>query len=361
MKPPSKPEDWDDLRDLIIGFGEKSIHKSYYPELLKRMADLERFRALLDESNDAVYLIDAETGTVVDASRSAWHHFGYMKSDVVGRPFINLIVPSKRSLFLPLLDSSRRVRDIPHTLVLSFQESCGGVVPVEMTLRTVSFGDGLYIVAVARDISERRDAEQELRIKESAIESSSDGILIGDLTGEVIYANGALGRIFGFSDPAEMKGMKIALFLERNDEGSWILQKLRTTHAIRAETTGRRRDRTTFPIRLSGSLVPDDDGRPLCLMFICQDITGLKVMEEMRHRAYAQLEQNIGQFAVLGDNIRNPLQGIVGLACLIDDPRAREIMEHCTRINAIITELDRGWVMSENVRQYLRKREGIDL
>lgn len=361
MKQPSRPEDWDNLRNLIIGFGEKSIHKSYYPELQRQMTDLERFRALLDESNDAIYLIDAESGTVVDANRSAWDHFGYLRSGVVGKPFIDLIVPSRRFLFLPFLDSSRRLRDIPHTIVLFFQKALGGVVPVEMTLRTVSFGDGLYIVAVARDISERREAEQELRIKESAIESSSDGILIGDLAGDVIYANDALGRIFGFSDATEMKGMKIALFLERNDERPKIWQKLQTAHTIRTETTARRKDRTTFPIRISGSLVPDDEGRPFCLMFICQDITDLKAMEEMRRQAYTQLEQNIEQFAILGDHIRNPLQGIVGLACLIDDPRAGEIVEHCTRINDIITQLDRGWVMSENVRQYLRRREGIDL
>lgn len=361
MKQPSEPGCRDELRTRIMGFGEKSIHKSYYPELQRQMADLERFRALLDESNDAIYLIDAETGTVVDANRFAWGHLGYPKSEVVGKPFINLIVLSHRSRFLLFLDCLRRVRDIPHTLVLLLQKAFGDAIPVEMTLRTVSFGDDLYIVAVARDISERRETEQELRIKENAIESSSDGILIGDLAGDVIYANDALGRMFGFSDAVDMKSVKIATLLAMSAEGSRIERKIQTTRSIRTETTARRKDGTIFPIRISGSLVPDDEGRPLCVMFICQDITALKAMEEMRRRAYTQLEQNIEQFAILGDHIRNPLQGIVGLACLIDDPRAREIVEHCIRINDIITELDRGWVMSENVRQYLRRREGIDL
>jgi PAS domain S-box-containing protein len=362
MKQPSEPEDWDDLRDRIIGFGEKSLHKSYYPELQKQMADLERFRALLDESHDAVYLIDARSGVVVDANRPTWEHFGYLPAGVVGRPFIDLIVPSERPRFLPFIDGSRDDRDDPHTIVLSLLKAFGGAVPVEVTLHTVLFGDDFYIVAVARDITARREAERELRIKESAISSSSDGILIEGLDGKVIYANDAFGRMFGCPDVADLKaGTRIEGLLEGSDEGPRLVEALRRDHATRTETKARRRDGTVFDIRISGSLVPDEEGRPLCLMFICQDITGLKAMEEMRRRAYEQLEQNIEQFAILGDHIRNPLQVIVGLACMIDDPLAGRIVEQCAQVNDIITELDRGWVMSENVRQYLRRREGIDL
>lgn len=361
MKQHSEPDDWDDLRERIIGFGEKSLHKSYYPELQKQMADLERFRALLDESHDAVYLIDVRSGLVVDANRAAWDNFGYLPAGVVGRPFIALIVPSERPRFLPFIDGSRDDRDDPHTLVLSLRKAFGGAVPVEVILHAVRFSRLLYIVAVARDITARREAERELRIKESAIRSSSDGILIESLDGRVIYANDAFGRMFGWPDAADLKGTGIGGFLERKDEGPRIVEALRRDHATRTETKARRRDGMVFDIRISGSLVSDEDGRPLCMMFICQDITGLKAMEEMKRRAYEQLEQNIEQFAVLGDHIRNPLQVIVGIACMIDDPLAGRIVEQCTQVDDIITELDRGWVMSENVRQYLRRREGIDL
>ena len=57
---------WDTLRDKIIGLGERSVRKSYYPELRARLAELERFRALLDQSNDAIILLDAGDMTVVD-------------------------------------------------------------------------------------------------------------------------------------------------------------------------------------------------------------------------------------------------------------------------------------------------------
>jgi len=80
MKKLSK-DNWDDLRDKIIGLGEKSIQKSYYPELQQRLHELEiknlqlnkkieerkqaeqalreseeKYRSLFEESRDAIVL-----------------------------------------------------------------------------------------------------------------------------------------------------------------------------------------------------------------------------------------------------------------------------------------------------------------
>ncbi len=50
MNTPSEhTEDWDDLRNKIIGLGEHSSRKSYYPELQRRIEDLERLRVELDQ------------------------------------------------------------------------------------------------------------------------------------------------------------------------------------------------------------------------------------------------------------------------------------------------------------------------
>jgi len=50
------PDD-DLLRDQIIGFGEKSFRKSYYPELQNKLDELERFHVLLSQSNDPIFII----------------------------------------------------------------------------------------------------------------------------------------------------------------------------------------------------------------------------------------------------------------------------------------------------------------
>jgi nitrogen-specific signal transduction histidine kinase len=121
------------------------------------------------------------------------------------------------------------------------------------------------------------------------------------------------------------------------------------------ETIGLRKGGSPFHIQLFGSVVQNDAGQPLCIMLIVMDITERILTDRMKRETYAQLGKNIEQFAILGEHIRNPLQVIVGCAEMIDDPLAEKILDQSDRINGIIAQLDRGWVESANVRQFLRK------
>ena len=50
------------LRDKIIGLGDMSHKKSDDSELQRKLVELERFRALLDQSNDAVFMLSLPSG-----------------------------------------------------------------------------------------------------------------------------------------------------------------------------------------------------------------------------------------------------------------------------------------------------------
>lgn len=75
----STDDNWNSLREKIIGLGERSVHKSYYPELQKQMKELRRFRTLLDHTNDAIFLIDTSSGLVVDINSSVLNQLGYAR------------------------------------------------------------------------------------------------------------------------------------------------------------------------------------------------------------------------------------------------------------------------------------------
>ena len=86
-----------------------------------------------------------------------------------------------------------------------------------------------------------------------------------------------------------------------------------------------------------------------------QEIFQRKLIEVQKREAYEQIEKNIEQFAILGDHIRNPLAVIVGLADLSEGTAAEKIMEQAKMIDGIIDQLDRGWIESEKVREFLRR------
>ena len=59
------------VRDKLIGLGEHSIRKNYYPELQKRLGELETFRNLLDKVSDGILMIQLPAGQIVDANEAA--------------------------------------------------------------------------------------------------------------------------------------------------------------------------------------------------------------------------------------------------------------------------------------------------
>lgn len=92
------------------------------------------------------------------------------------------------------------------------------------------------------------------------------------------------------------------------------------------------------------------------------DITEQVQMREIKQHVYQQLEKNMEQFAILGDELRNPLTVIIGLADLIDDTSlAQKVIANAKEIDSIITKIDHGWIESEKVREFMKKYYDIGI
>jgi nitrogen-specific signal transduction histidine kinase len=117
----------------------------------------------------------------------------------------------------------------------------------------------------------------------------------------------------------------------------------------------RRKDGSPAAIELNISPI-FTNGSVTLIQGAARDITERKQVEELKREAFEQIEKNIEQFAILGDQIRNPLAVIVGLADLHGGATSKKIIERAKDIDAIIDQLDRGWIESEKVREYLRRQ-----
>ncbi len=156
------PENWDSLREKIIGLGERSFRKSYYPELQQRLADLERFRALLDQSNDAIFLLEVPSGRFIDVNDFTARHLHYSPEEISRMSIFDLVEPAAAARLKTIFSAGQTgVRD-QETITTSLRSLEGDEIPVEMTVRPVLFADTLYAVAVAREITERKQLEAQL-------------------------------------------------------------------------------------------------------------------------------------------------------------------------------------------------------
>ncbi|MFH0966554.1 MAG: response regulator [Methanobacteriota archaeon] len=101
------------------------------------------------------------------------------------------------------------------------------------------------------------------------------------------------------------------------------------------------------------------EGEVAQVIALSRDIT-IRVLldKEMEKKGIMQIEQNMEQFQILNDQIRNPLAIIMSAASLQEGKESEIIAEQVRIIDDLVTQLDHGWVESEKVRSFLLKHYG---
>jgi PAS domain S-box-containing protein/diguanylate cyclase (GGDEF)-like protein len=130
-------------------------------------------------------------------------------------------------------------------------------------------------VSLLKDITQRKHIEDELRIKDWAIESSINGIGIATLEGHLTYVNQSFLKMWGY-DEKEVLGKHLLKFCQKEDE---VVEAIKDEGWI-GEMKARRKDGSLFDVSFSASMVKDKNNNPICMMASFIDITKRKQAEE---------------------------------------------------------------------------------
>jgi two-component system, response regulator PdtaR len=193
-----------------------------------------------------------------------------------------------------------------------------------------------------------KENERTIRVLANAI---PDAVMLLDQSRQVLALNNAmeyrLGRIShpGSGGPAPLS----------DHYGISVATQSRLEETLRSGRTLRFEEKTGtewYEISLN-PITGSASDRPLVLVQY-HDISDYKRFEEqLKSEGVMQIEQNMEQFQILNDQIRNPLQAIMGyinLDCVLYRER---IMEQIERVDNLVSCLDHGWVESEKVRKFL--------
>ncbi len=142
------------LRDRLAGLGERSARKSYYPQLQRRLAELERFRALLDETTEGIYLLALPAGQLIDVSGSACRQLGRPRAELLGGRLRDWAEPPGDERLAELLEGGPGP-EVRASLAATLRRADGGRFPAELSVRRVSLEGSPFAVVVARDTTER--------------------------------------------------------------------------------------------------------------------------------------------------------------------------------------------------------------
>ena len=161
---------------------------------------------ILDAAADAIIAID-ENRKILLFSQSAERLFGYRADEVLGQPLDLLLPPDVAAAHLQHIrqfvlsdTSSRPMTD--RVSALGWRRD-GSKFPVEINISKLTHRGRTVLVAVAREITARQDAEQALIESEeryrSIVAAMSEGVVMQDAVGRIIACNDSAERILGLT------------------------------------------------------------------------------------------------------------------------------------------------------------------
>ena len=118
-----------------------------------------RYRDIIERTPDMVFIFEA-AGKIVDANRSAQEAYGYTLQELMKFPVENLRAPEHRAQLQSFLDKAALSNQLIETVHIRRN---GQRFPVEVSVSRIDLETGMGFVGIARDISERKDAEESLR------------------------------------------------------------------------------------------------------------------------------------------------------------------------------------------------------
>ncbi len=267
-----------------------------------------KFRAIVEDQTELVGRFDKDL-RILFVNKAALEYYGIINEDLDGKKFLEFIHPDDQARVITCIAglSIEKPVDTVENRVL-FPD--GTQRWLQWTNRAIFDNDGTLIEyqGVGRDITERKNAEEALVVKDLALSTSVNGIALANLNGLITYANKAYQSMFGYQNDAEVIGHPIQAFSHGDSQEAAIIttviDSLMMKGSWSGEVTPRRRDGTPFYAFLSAWLVKDTLGIPFCMMASFADVTDLKKAREEIQLKNTAIATTINPIAIFDANQR---------------------------------------------------------
>jgi len=261
---------------------------------LERLQELEattaqrdsqtRYRTILDAIGDAVFVLDVETGAVLEVNRSACEMYGYSSAEFRLIDFATLgsgqppCAPDDAREWM-----LRAAEEGPQLFEWRARDKSGRLFWIEQTMRHATIGGQERLLVTTNDITLRQQGEIALEDSErryrKLFDSAGDAIFIHDTEGRMLAVNATACERLGYTRN-ELLAMNIDA-VDAPGHGVHVPERLTRIIAqerIAFESVHRRKDGSLVPTELNAQLITWE-GRP-AVMSIARDITERQRMEE---------------------------------------------------------------------------------
>lgn len=287
--------------------------------------------SIVESSDDAILSKDLN-GIIHSWNKGAERIYGYSAEEMIGKHVSMLVPPNHPDDTVEIMQRLRRGERIEHYETTRRAKN-GNILSVSLTISPIHDEAGAITGAstIARDISERKRSEEELRRSRQAlqeselrfrslVQNSSDIISILDADGTIRYESPSIERILGYR-PEELIGKNAFEFVHSDDRQRVInifQEHLPTRGSISpVELRFRHRDGSWRTLEATGNNLLHEAG-VAGIVVNSRDITERKRTEEVLH-ATEKLATTGRLAAAIAHEINNPLEGVTNLLYLLEN------------------------------------------
>jgi PAS domain S-box-containing protein len=243
-------------------------------------ASEERFRSVVDHATDSFFLFD-EHQAILDVNRQACESLGYSRDEMIGmhpRDFDAALDPSLIARVGERVNAGETV-----TFETLHRRKDGTVFPVEVRARQFQHGAYRFRLSLARDITERKRAEEALRDSEAKLQKAQQIAHVGwwqrELSTDCVTVSDEVSRILGMRPVGRWLNL---IHPEDRSKAAEAAAAAIKPGGPRYDVEYRviRPDGTVRVVHSQGDVIWDDSGQPLRQFGVLQDITELRQAEE---------------------------------------------------------------------------------
>ena len=289
-----------------------------------------QYRSIFEAATDALQLLDAQHH-VVDVNPAYERLYGRRREEVVGKGIDELVPAEFRAERTALVDRALK-GEIAEVQSTGFRLDG---TPFDLEVRCIPFehhGER-HVLGIARDITERKRAENALRASEeqyrAIFNASADALVLRDAEFRIVDVNATYEAMSGYSRDMVL-GLDRVIANPPADAA-----KIRALHdralagePLELETTFARRDGTRYDLELRG--VPIVHRGAPHVLYIGRDVTARKRAERQRQELETQLRQAQKMEAIghltggIAHDFNNILTSVMGYVTLAEERPAAE-------------------------------------
>ncbi|MBP8980832.1 MAG: PAS domain S-box protein [Syntrophobacterales bacterium] len=248
----------------------------------------ERYRTLFNNANDAIFIL--KDYKFIDCNDVTLKMYGCTREQIIGRTPDELSPPCQPD-GSPSREKAREKIEAalggePQRFEWRHCRMDGTVFDAEISLNALTIGEETMIQAFVRDITARKQVEEQLRHSEeryrNIIENIEDGYFEVDLKGNMTFVNPSTSRILGYTKE-ELIGLNYRRYMDEENARkvfttfNLVFRTGMPTRAFDWELINREGDKIF--VETSVSLVRDGEGKPTGFRGIMRDITERKRLE----------------------------------------------------------------------------------